>query len=325
MRDQFPGPRQGGVLFFQHTLSDLAEHARRRRRCDIKGSAGKCYIAPHRVGEDFLALFPQDDERYVRPPDPLPDTPATRRDIALYNSSIRSTDHCMGQVLDALDRQGLADNTLVICTTDHGIAFPDMKSNLTDHGTGVMLVMRGPGGFTDGKVVDAMVSQIDLFPTICELLEIETPAWVQGRSMMPLITGNETQINDAVFAEINYHAAYEPARCVRTNRWKYIRRYDGRSSAVLSNLDDGPSKTFWYEHDWRNRPVAEESLFNLVFDPHERCNVIDRPDLQDVANEMRERLEEWMRDTNDPILDGPIPFPASGRLTNADHYHPEGD
>src|SRR5207247_1678035 len=100
-----------------------------------------------------------------------------------------------------------------------------MKCHLTDRGIGVMLILRGPGVFSGGKVCDAMVSQIDLFPTLCDLLEIEKPAWLQGRSLLPLLHGEAEEVNDEIFAEVTYHAAYEPQRCVRTRRWKYIRRY----------------------------------------------------------------------------------------------------
>ena len=89
------------------------------------------------------------------------------------------------------------------CTTDHGLAFLSMKCNLTDHGIGVMLIMRGPGGFTDGKVCDAMVSHIDVLPTICDLLDIARPEGVQGSSMIPLIRGEVEAINDQIFAEVN--------------------------------------------------------------------------------------------------------------------------
>ncbi len=282
------------------------------------------FIAPHRVGEDFPALHDPDDARYVRPPAPLPDTPETRGDMALYQASMRSTDTCMGRVLAALERHGLAENTLVICTTDHGIPFPGMKSSLTDHGIGVFLIMRGPGGFTGGRVIDAMVSQIDLFPTICAVADIDPPPWLQGQSMMPLIEGGAEAIRDAIFAEVSYHAAYDPCRCVRTKRWKYIRRFDGRTRPVLSNIDDGPSKRYWTHAGWPDQPGAVEALFDLTFDPQERCNVIDRPDLADVAADMRRRLDTWMQETHDPILQGPIPFPENGRLTSADDYSPSG-
>ena len=282
------------------------------------------FLAPHRYREDFHTMYPPDDDRYLRPPDTLPDTPETREDMALYNASMRSTDTCMGRILDALDRSGEAENTIVICTTDHGIAFPEMKSNLTDHGIGVFLIVRGPGGFTGGRVIDGMVSQIDLFPTLCEVLGIDRPDWLQGRSMMPLVRGEAGEINEEVFAEINYHAAYEPCRCVRTRRWKYIRRFDGRDKPVLSNLDDSPSKAYWVRHGWHERPLQEEMLFDLVFDPHERCNIIDRPGMEDVANEMRSRLDNWMQQNNDPLLEGPIPLPEGARTTDPDDYSPSG-
>ena len=101
---------------------------------------------------------------------------------------VRSTTG-VGAVLDALDDLGLADDTLVICTTDHGIAFPGAKTTLTDRGIGVFLIMRGPGGFEGGTVIDALVSHIDLFPTVCDLLEIERPPFLQGESLMPLVRG----------------------------------------------------------------------------------------------------------------------------------------
>ena len=73
--------------------------------------------------------------------------------MAGFKATAAVMDRGVGQVLGALDAAGLAENTLVISTTDHGIAFPAMKCNLTDHGMGVMLIMRGPGGFRGGKVV----------------------------------------------------------------------------------------------------------------------------------------------------------------------------
>jgi arylsulfatase A-like enzyme len=207
----------------------------------------------------------------------------------------------------------------VISTTDHGIAFPAMKCNLTDHGMGVSLIVRGPGGFQGGRVVDAMVSHLDLFPTICDLLEIEKPAWLEGASMMPLIRGQAKEIHEEIFAEVNYHAAYEPKRAVRTKRWKYIRHFDGRQHPNLPNCDDGLSKTYWLENGWRGRRVESEQLYDLVFDPNETCNAAGDGSVKEALSEMRGRLDGWMRATKDPILSGPIAAPA-GALMN----DPEG-
>src|SRR5581483_1475513 len=110
---------------------------------------------------------PAEASRYTFAAPPLPDTPKTRQDIADFKNSARALDNAVGEILKALDVNGLAEKTLVIYTTDHGIAFPDMKCNLFDFGMGVSLMMRGPGGFSGGKVCDAMVSHLDVYPTLC--------------------------------------------------------------------------------------------------------------------------------------------------------------
>jgi len=247
--------------------------------------------------------------RGIRPPLPLPDTPTTRTDMLRFHASAAVLDKGIGMVLDALDEAGLADETLVICTTDHGIAFPGMKCNLTDHGIGVMLIVRGPGGFRGGRVCDALVSHVDIFPTVCDLLQIEPPEWLQGCSMLPLVNGDAEEIHEAIYAEINYHCAYEPVRAVRTRRWKYIRRFHDYPHPILCNCDDSPSKQFWIECGWGRRPVRREELYDLMFDPVESCNLVDAPAVQGVLAEMRNRLEQWMSATDDPLLNGPVPKP----------------
>jgi arylsulfatase A-like enzyme len=271
---------------------------------------------------EYPAPGPHDDPRYCLPPAPLPDTPETRRDVAAYCASARVLDQGVGAVLEALDFSGLSDDTLVICTTDHGIAFPRMKCNLTDDGIGVMLIIRGPGGFTGGRVSDAMVSHIDIFPTLCELACLEPPDWLQGRSIMPLIRGELEQINDQVFAEVTYHAAYEPQRAVRTRRYKYIRRFGGRTTPVLPNCDDGPSKDLWLRQGWAERPMAPEQLYDLAFDPHETDNRLADPDYADVLAEMRTRLVRWMEATTDPLLAGPVSAPAGAYVNDPDGLSP---
>lgn len=287
------------------------------------------YFPPHRSGAGFTSfdtLGPPADARYCRPPAHLPDNPDTRGDFARYLGSVRDTDLVMGRVLAALKENGLAGNTLVLATTDHGIAFPDMKCNLTDHGIGVMLIMRGPSGgpFSGGRVIDEMVSQIDIFPTLCECLGIAAPGQLEGKSFLPLLRGDRTAAREEVFAEVTFHAAYEPQRAVRTARWKYIRRWDGRTRAVLPNCDNGPSKDFWVAHRWTEEPRPAEMLFDLVFDPQERRNLAGEPGAAAALAEMRGRLERWMEDTGDPLLAGPVPAPPGAVVTDPDSRHPEG-
>ena len=94
---------------------------------------------------------------------------------------------------------------------------------------------------------------------------------------MPLVRGEVKQINEAVFAEVNYHAAYEPKRAVRTSRWKYTKRFGDRRTPVLPNCDDGPSKSLWLEFGWRDHVLPEEALFDLIFDPAEQNNLAADP------------------------------------------------
>ena len=261
---------------------------------------------------------------YVQPPAGLPDTPRVRQDMANYIAMAQILDDKVGQVLRALDESGLRDNTLVIYTTDHGIAFPGMKCNLTDAGIGVALIMQGAGLFSGGRVVDAMVSHIDIFPTLCDLLDIESPPWLQGHSILPLLRGDAESIRDEVFAEVTYHAAYEPKRAVRTERYKYIRRYDKRESPVLSNIDDGLAKSELLEAGYAEQAPAPEQLYDALLDPAEKINLVDKPDFTEVLADMRGRLDRWMRETDDPLLRGPVPAPPGAVANDPDGLSPRG-
>ena len=262
------------------------------------------------------------EERYVLPPPNLPDTPETRADMAAFVASARSLDEGVEAVIDSLEYLGLAGDTLVICTTDHGIAFPGAKTTLTDCGIGVFLILRGPGGLRGGRTVDSLVSHIDLFPTICDLLEIERPAFLQGESLMPLVRGERDAVRDAVFAEGTYHAAYEPQRAVRTDRWKYIRRFDERTAPVVVNTDDSPSKELLLKAGWAEQTVDREQLYDLLFDPNEAHNLAGEPSARPVQDELSARLERWMRETDDPLLDGPVPPPPGAEFNDPDQVSP---
>jgi N-sulfoglucosamine sulfohydrolase len=272
----------------------------------------------------FPPVDPDIDPRYCLPPAPMPDTAAVRADMAAFKTSARQLDTGIGHVLDALDRSGLADNTLVIATTDHGIPWPGAKCSLTDQGIGVMLILRGPGGLTGGKVIDAMVSHIDVLPTVCECLGMAPFPWHQGVSLLPLIRGQCTTVREEVFAEVNYHAAYEPQRCVRTSRWKYIRFFDAHPSTVTTNYDRSPSKTLWLTHGWKDRPRDPEQLYDLVFDPNEQANLAGSERHAPLLQEMRAQLDRWMHATEDPLLHGPVPQPPGTTITPFTATHPDG-
>jgi len=264
----------------------------------------------------------EDLAEYCPLPRPIPDSAATRKDFAAYRASARIMDQGVGKVLEAIERNGFGENTLVLSTTDHGIAFPRMKCNLTDDGWGVSMILRGPK-IPQGGVCDALISHVDFFPTVCEYLGIEKPAWLQGKSFLPVLSGQVAEINEEVFAEVNYHASYEPKRAIRTSRWKYIRRFGDRKTPVLPNCDDSPSKDLWVRAGWGSQVLDEESLYDLLFDPTEHENLIHDAGHGQVAQEMRERLQRWMVRTNDPLLKGPVAAPAGAVVNDPNGVSPQ--
>jgi N-sulfoglucosamine sulfohydrolase len=272
---------------------------------------------------DFSAPTSVRDTLYSLPPSNLPDRPETRRDMASFKASVRSLDQGIGAVLHALHDFGLVDDTLVICTTDHGVAFPGSKATLSDRGTGVMMIMRGPGPFAGGKVIDAPVTHLDVYPTLCEVAEVEAPDWLQGESLMPLLRREVDTLHAATFAETTYHAAYEPQRSVRTERWKYIRRFDDYPGPVLANCDDSASKQVWLDAGWGERTVPREQLYDLVLDPAEMDNLAADPASADALAEMRGRLDAWMRETDDPLLEGPVPAPVGAEVNEQWQVSPD--
>jgi arylsulfatase A-like enzyme len=256
------------------------------------------------------------------PSDGLPDTADTRRDMAGFQTSAAALDRGIGIVLDALDEAHFAENTLVICTTDHGLANPGAKGTLSDRGIGVMLILRGPGGFRGGRVVDALVQHLDVYPTLCELAGIEAPPWLHGRSLLPIVRGEVDEIRDELFAELTYHAAYDPQRAVRTRRHKYVRLYGERAEPVLANVDDSPSKDVLLGAGWGAVPRASEQLYDLALDPSETCNLAAEPEHAAVLDDLRARLDRWMRATDDPLLEGPVPAPSGAILNTPDQRSP---
>jgi N-sulfoglucosamine sulfohydrolase len=297
-----------------HTVAPLAmEVLSRPRERPLFVSVG--FFETHR---EFLAPGSLRDVHYSKPPANLPDSPEVRADMAAFKASARTLDHGVGMVLNQLDARGLDRNTLIIFTTDHGMPFPGAKATLYDRGLGVTLILRGPEPFGGGRVLDALVSHIDIYPTVCEYLGIERPSFLQGVSLLPLLRSEVAQVREEIFAGSTWHAAYEPQRAIRTTRHKFIRRWGERRTPVLANTDDGPSKDLLIAHGWAEREVPPEQLYDLVFDPNEAHNAIDDPVYAAVAGELRARLEQWMRDTADPLLAGHVDPPPGVEINLPD-------
>jgi arylsulfatase A-like enzyme len=216
--------------------------------------------------------------------------------------------------MDALADSAIWDNTLVIFTTDHGIAFPGIKCTLFDAGIGVSLLIDFPGNPSRGAVVDALVSHLDLVPTICDLASLEVPQGLEGHSLVSLMRGESETVRDEIFAEINYHVVYEPMRCIRTPRYKLIRYFGNYDKGFPANCDDSPSKDLFLRNGYFEQSREQEMMFDLYFDPSEKQNLANSPSYEPICRELNDRLQAWMEDTDDPLLQGEVPKPEGATV-----------
>lgn len=263
--------------------------------------------------------FPKIDQQinpnYVMPPFPIFDHQDNREDTAAFMTSVKVVDQCVGIILDAVIETGREEDTMIIFTTDHGAAFPRMKCSLYDTGIGVSLIMKFPGNHQKGQSLDGLVSQLDIFPTLCDLSGFEKPDWLQGRSMLPLFENKAEHIRDEIFSEATFHKAYEPIRCVRTERYKFIKYFEDKQQIVHIGGDEGISEKFVEAHGIYDEMRSNELLFDLYLDPLERVSLMNDNKYKDVYEDLSNRLENWMKVTDDPLLSGSIEPPPGAKLS----------
>jgi len=254
---------------------------------------------------------PADEPDRIEPLPYLPDSPGLRQDVAELQGDVREMDHHVGRILETLDEAELSENTILLFTTDHGIAFPRAKCSLYDPGVNTALLMRWPGVFAANRVVGDLLSNIDLLPTLAELAGAAVPDGVSGRSFAGLLRGGAYTPREAIFTELTYHSEYDPTRSLRTHRYKFIRHWD----PIPGNLQPSDYWTCCAGAEALSgpfsRPWPERELYDLAADPNEQHNLVGLYGYDALAGEMEERLLAWMRETGDPLLDGPVEVPGT--------------
>jgi len=281
-------------------------------------------IHPAGAAEEVIASQPSDRRLYVeinfdethrpypRPGNPpaglvipgyLPSGLEAMEELTAVEQTIATMDAAAGRVLAALEKAGRAEQAIVVFTTDHGLAMPRAKCTLYDPGLEVALIVRWPdGGFGRGITRSDLVSNIDVLPTLLEASGVPVPAGMQGQSLF-------SDARQAVFAEKTFHSYYDPMRCIRTATHKYIRNFETAFAVeVPGDVQRGPifrSDPSRYSTD---RPSVVE-LYDLEADPLEQHNLAGHPDVASVEQRLKDELWRWMRDTDDPLLNGPVPSP----------------
>ncbi len=319
---QFKGRKGGGWLTADHSVArQAADFLHEPHDRPFFLDCGFWY--PHRP---FPAPAPQYDLDSLSLPRPLIDTPEVRQDFASFLTAVEFMDGCCGMVLDALEASGHAEDTLVLFTVDHGPPFPGMKCNLNDAGTGVALMMRYPGNPTAGEKCTSLVSHLDLYPTICDLLDLQPPPWLQGVSLRSLLEDTASQVRDEVYSEVTFHAAYEPQRSIRTHTHRLTVILDNDLSPVPANVDDSPAKTALIEKGWLERKRNSMLFYDLMSPEGERLNRAADPAYLEPRQALEKRLLRWMRHTEDPLLTGAVPPPEGAYVNERSHLSPtEGE
>ena len=272
------------------------------------------FFEPHRLSRYEGFRFGPDrydspDPETVSVPDYLPDVEAVREELAAFEGMLGAADDAVGRVLDALDAAGLREETLVVFTTDHGIAFPRAKGTLYEAGIGTALIADHPA-LPSGESRDHLLSNVDLLPTLLDVAGGEPPDAVAGRSFAPLLWDDDPDAGrERAFLEETFHDKYNPTRGVRTPRYKYVRSFGDLPKVYLPmDVLQSPSGRALYERYYTSaRP--EEELYDLAADPLEEENLIDDPEYAEVADRLRTSVDDWMARTDDPLLDGDVPVP----------------
>jgi arylsulfatase A-like enzyme len=254
-----------------------------------------------------------DESRGVFIPGYLPAGLESRDEMAALQGAITHADDAVGQLLGELESSKLGGTTIIIFAADHGIAMPRAKCTLYDPGLEVALMLRWPGITTPATVPGEMVSHVDILPTVLEGLDLPVPTTVQGHSFLPVLTGETFSPRSVTYAEKTYHSYYDPMRAIRTDRFKYIRNFE--TNFLVEVPGDVQAGSIFRAHTdlYSSAEHPPVELYDLLDDPDEMHNLARHDRYAEVKRWLDSRLWSWMRDTDDPLLFGPIPSPASTR------------
>ncbi len=241
----------------------------------------------------------------VHIPHTLHSNETTRRDTQKLHESLYRFDENFSRVIRALKEKGIYEETIILYTTDHGLANPFAKGNLNDAGTKVSFVLRSPQHKkTHGIISDALISQIDWFPTLCDILQLEPPDYLEGKSFYELLSSPKKTHRKEVFCEQNFHTSYEPVRSIRTQRYRLIKFLDTNWKKYnLSNCDESDAKSLLIESGWQDHNKEQMQLYDLYFDPYEKNNLYGKKRYEKIAKELEQQLHEWQIISKDKMWD----------------------
>jgi N-sulfoglucosamine sulfohydrolase len=324
--DAWLAPEQPGI----RDVAFMAHEAGRwiKARSDAPFFLTVGYSDPHRDSVNFgnTRDWPEVKRQIYSPADVLipahlPDLPGVRQDLAQYYESVSRLDSGVGLLLRELRESGHEGDTLVIYLSDNGRPFPGAKDNLYEPGLHLPLIMRSPEQRKRGVRNGALVSWIDVAPTILDWAGVTPPgnyryAPLPGRSLLPILEETSPAGFDRVFSTHSFHEInqYYPMRSMRTRRYSYYLNLEPSLAVpVASDVQLSPS---WKAitgtpgaklgkrtlEAFAHRP--SEELYELDADPDEVVNLAGNPAHSAILADLRVQLRDWRAATHDPWLPG---------------------
>ena len=279
---------------------------------------------PYHVEEPYFSMYDRSAMPAPRPPllDDKPHfmealydrlemaklTPEDYREIrAVYYGMVTKLDDLVGKVIDELKSQDLYDDSVILFLSDHGdytgdYGLPEKwPSDLKDVLTRVPLIIKFPGNAHAGRQVEALTQSLDIFPTLLEVTDIQTPYTHFGESLIPVAAGEQPG-RDAVYAAAGYDPR-EPQAFEKPMKSEH--GFMGQYYHKVNLQNDDPTtvaRSAMIRTDaWKLiiRSAGKEELYDLKNDPQELTNLIDSPEHADVQRELRDRLLYWYLRTSD--------------------------
>lgn len=267
------------------------------------------YTGTHESQNWDISNVKTDPSKVVVPPY-YPDTEIVRRNIAKMYDNIVLLDALVGRLLDELEKEGVADNTIVFFWGDHGDGLPRAKRWLYDSGLNIPLIIRWPKHLKPGSVNNELISSIDFGPTVLSLAGVKIPVHMQGQAFLG---DQKKEPRKYVFATRDrVDESYDMIRSVRNKDYLYIRNfypnepfhiwvpYLNRMPIMQEVMRlDAENKLNVFQKQWMadKRPVEE--LYDVNADPYQLTNLADDPKYKEVLEEMRKQQKQWTMETGD--------------------------
>ena len=301
---------------------------------EARGSAPFCFWVgfsePHRVFEQGYGVKSGKKLSEIPVPAFLPDTPEVRSDIADYAAEIEWADQQLVKMLNMLHRSGELDNTIVIITSDNGMAFPRAKGNIYEYGLHVPLAMQWSKRIKPGQVLDDLVSFVDFAPTLLEAAGAPKPTSITGHSLLARVTGKGKPVRQEVICGIERHFPGSrpngegyPVRAIRTAQYLYIENLTPNRNPAgdrpgpvwpsddptggFGDTDGGPTKTqlcndglhaALFERAFGKRPAVE--LYDVRTDAANLNNLAGKLQFRKIEANLKARLDKYRKKTQDP-------------------------